>query len=187
MTLRARRVLDVLPAVALACAVLPMLALVVAAWVGGFQLRPLLTSSMEPAYARGSLLVVAPLGGSRPDVGQTIVFSDPASPGRLVAHRVIGRIGNTDATPSYRTKGDANLAADTTPVAISDVRGEVRWSVPGLGRPVAMASSLRSPWVLPAVPAALLVLSETLARARARRRRTGTTRECAVCGALATP
>jgi signal peptidase len=122
---------------------------------------------MAPAYPEGALLVVRPVDPNEVRSGSVIVFDDPARPGRLVAHRVADRVPG--AVPMFRTRGDANGDVDPYPVSASAVRGEVRWSIAGLGT---AARALRWPVnavVLIGVPALLLVGSEVAALRRRRR------------------
>lgn len=172
---RLRRLAPALPLVAVGVLALPFVALAVAAWVAGWQLRPLLTESMEPAYPAGSLLIVTPVRPADVLPGDAVMFEDPGRPGRLVAHRVVDR--SDEGIPTFRTRGDANLADDPHPVPASAVRGVVRWSIPGLGRGVARLSEVGRLELLAAVPAGALVISELAAR---RRRRTRV--RCDLCG-----
>jgi signal peptidase len=157
--------------------VVPIGALVVGAWVAGWHLSPLRTTSMEPAYRAGSLMVVAPARAGSIGVGSVIVFSDPEQSSLLVAHRVV-EVQRDDTTGlRFRTKGDANLKADPYPVPAANLRGEVRWAVPGLGRAAWMLQWPTNAVVLVGIPAALLVATELQARRRARR-----SPRCELCG-----
>ena len=151
-----RRLL-LLPLAVLGLVVLaPLTVLVVATWLAGWRLQPVDTESMAPAYPAGALLVVQPVNPSDVEPGTVVVFEDPGRPGRLVAHRVVARAPG----PAFRTQGDANQDMDPYPVAARDVRGVVRWGIPGLG---GLARTFRWPVnaiVLIGVPAALLVASE---------------------------
>jgi signal peptidase I len=71
---------------------------------------PVLTGSMQPAYAPGDLLITAPqdVTGLRP--GQIAVFTPPGESVPF-AHRITA-IAGTPAQPVLTTKGDANPAPD---------------------------------------------------------------------------
>ena len=60
--------------------VLPFTAFVVASWLLGWQLQPVLTASMSPTYPVGSLLVIGQLDAGDVEPGMAIAFDDPASP-----------------------------------------------------------------------------------------------------------
>lgn len=140
-----------LPVVALAIALLlPLAILLVTVVLLGWQLQVITTASMAPRFPAGSLAVIEPLDAADVRAGMTIVFSDPATPGRSVAHRAIKRLPGE--SPVWQTKGDANATPDPFPVGASAIQGRVRWVVPGLGRvaslfnePVAMALLVGGP------------------------------------------
>jgi signal peptidase len=155
----------------------PICAVVVAAWVWGWQLRPLESGSMEPAFRTGSLMVVTPVAIREISEGSVIVFEDPQIDGRLVSHRVVTVERGTEGGVMFRTKGDANLKADPEPVPAANVRGEVRWAVPGLGRAANLLQWPANLAVFVGIPAALLVLTELRARRGARR-----SPPCETCG-----
>lgn len=96
-------------------------------------LRPVVISSesMQPRIGAGDVVLVASPRYARPTRGSVITFRDPGVPGRLLTHRVIGR--NADGT--YQTKGDANPAADSSPVDPGQIKGVGRYLVPVVGLP----------------------------------------------------
>lgn len=150
------------PTAALAAAVvsflLPLATFLVATWLLGWQLQHVLSGSMSPTYPVGSLLVVGQIDASDVRAGMPIVFEDPLEPGRIVTHRVVGPVPE-DAS-AFRTRGDANAAADPVAVPARLVRGRVLWSVSGLG---AVLDWLRWPngfILLVGAPAGLLLAME---------------------------
>jgi hypothetical protein len=66
-----------------------------------------------------------------PEPGTIVAFDDPAHPGVILTHRVAAI--NPDG--SLQTKGDANAAADSTPVSPEAVIGTARLVSPGAGLP----------------------------------------------------
>ncbi len=118
-------------AVALVVAVVPALA--------GASTYTVLSPSMVPTLAPGTVVVVRP----RPAVavGDVVTFiaRDPdSSATRVVTHRVVA----VEPGPALRTRGDANADDDPGLVAAADVRGVLWYSVPWVGR---AAEALRSP------------------------------------------
>ncbi|MEU4745103.1 signal peptidase I [Actinosynnema sp. NPDC023658] len=90
---------------------------------------PVLSPSMEPAFAPGGLLVTRPVPAADVRVGDVVVLPRPDAPGERYAHRVISKDTSGGAVV-VRTKGDANEAADpqalrivsdTVPVSVADV------------------------------------------------------------------
>jgi len=137
---------------------LPLATFLVATWLLGWQLQAVLSGSMSPTYPVGSLLVVGQINASDVRAGMPIVFEDPLEPGRIVTHRVIGPVPE-DAS-AFRTRGDANAAADPAAIPARLVRGKVLWSVSVLGT---MLDWLKWPTgfvLLVGVPGAILLASE---------------------------
>ncbi len=91
----------------------------------------LVSDSMTPKAAAGSVLLLGSAEGTLPP-GAIVTFEDPARPGRLVTHRVVEQL---DSGP-YLVQGDANRAADRTPVPADRIQGRGRLVVPYVGRPV---------------------------------------------------
>lgn len=94
----------------------------------GMQTYAVMSSSMEPALAVGSMIYVAPCGRAEDISEQDIIAY--RSGRSLVVHRVIladhGR-------QSFLTKGDFNKEADEFPVPFQDVLGKVSFCIPYAG------------------------------------------------------
>lgn len=82
-----------------------------------------LSGSMEPTYSVGDLILVK----ETTDINENDIVVYQQS-GSLVVHRVVNI---TDTT--LTTKGDANNAEDS-PIVLSDVKGKVIASLPGIGK-----------------------------------------------------
>lgn len=95
----------------------------------GLQTYTVLSGSMEPAYATGSLLYVKKTAPEEVEVGQPITFV--MNEDLLVAtHRVV----DIDAeNQRFYTKGDANDAVDGSPVHFNNLIGVPVFSIPYLG------------------------------------------------------
>jgi signal peptidase len=117
----------------------------------GWRSYVVLSGSMAPALAVGDVVVAAPAGGAALPPGRIAVFADPERPGRTIVHRV--ERGLPDG--ALITKGDANAAADSTPVAASAVRGAARLRLPLIGLPAYWWKT--GAWLPLAVAAALLL------------------------------
>ncbi len=83
----------------------------VAVFTGAYQVRPVLSGSMEPALHVGGVVVTQriPLGEVQPR--DIVVVTDPYDHTRLVVHRVTD-ITRVAAGTTVHTKGDHNAAAD---------------------------------------------------------------------------
>ena len=87
--------------------------------VFGYQLKTVLSGSMEPGIKTGSIIAVKPGGDMtrfKPDDVITFMEED----GKLVTHRVTEVVA-TGESVMYRTKGDNNNAEDINPVLAENV------------------------------------------------------------------
>ncbi|HAX81225.1 MAG TPA: signal peptidase I, partial [Actinobacteria bacterium] len=100
--------------------------------VAGWTTAAVVGTSMEPALGPGDVVAFASLGTAQPAPGAIIAFEDPGHAGVLITHRVVA----VNADGSFHTKGDANAAPDSTPVARDQVLGIARLVTPGAGLPV---------------------------------------------------
>jgi len=158
-----------LPAAAIALTVaLPLAMLFGAAWVAGWRLQAVETSSMDPALPAGSLLVSQSVDPSEVRAGMVVAFVHPEDRSQVVSHRVVRVVERRDGL-FFRTRGDANRVADSHLVPSSDVRSRVRWHVPDLGTAVRWLAWPRGFVLLVLVPVVLLIGGE--ARDLLRRRR----------------
>lgn len=93
------------------------------------------TGSMRPTLPPGTLVVVRPVEPDEIGIGTVITYQLESGRPEVVTHRVteIG-INNVSGERTFRTKGDANDAVDPEPVRPVQVRGEVWYAVPYVGR-----------------------------------------------------
>jgi signal peptidase len=129
--------------------VLLLAALVVAipAFSGSTALT-ILTSSMEPAYPPGTLIVVRPLAATEIRIGDAITYQLESGQPEVVTHRVTA-ISSTGGDLSFTTRGDNNGADDEKPVLPVQVNGRVWYSVPYVGYVNTLLSGANRAWVVP--------------------------------------
>jgi signal peptidase len=127
----------------------------------GYDTYVITTGSMRGTADPGSLVIAQRRPTSGLAVGDVITYAPPATSGvhHLVTHRIVtigkDRLGAT----AYRTKGDANAAADPwTFTLLSDVQPVMRWSVPWLGKPVLWLADPTARKAAIGVPAGALAL-----------------------------
>ena len=149
---------------------LPLATFLVSVWLLGWQLQAVQTGSMSPTYPVGSLLVTGAVNPADVEPGTALVFEDPATPGRIVTHRVVAFAAGAEL--GFVTRGDANRTNDVAPVPARYVRGQVLWHVTHLGTVMDFLQWPRSFLLLVVGPAALLALGEVRGRL-ARRTATG--------------
>lgn len=99
--------------------------------VGGAALT-VLTGSMTPEIAVGSVVVVRPVDPGTLDVGDVVTYQKEPGRPAYITHRIIDIHQDTDPV-TLTTKGDANRGADLDPIPVTSVRGKVLFSVPYLG------------------------------------------------------
>lgn len=98
----------------------------------GWTPTTVVSDSMAPLIRAGDVVVTLPMEVARLRPGQILLVEDPDHDGRLRLHRFV------DVTDEGQliTKGDANPAADSTPVDPADVRGVGLVRIPFVGAPV---------------------------------------------------
>ncbi len=125
----------------------------------GYQLKSVLSGSMEPTFLTGSIIAVQPLEGEEKrslKEGDVITFID--SEERLITHRVIG-IKTSGEHVMYETKGDNNNAADIDPVLSDNVQAIYSgFTIPYVGYFIDFAQSKEGSAILLITPGLLLLV-----------------------------
>lgn len=122
----------VLGVVMLGTVVAAAAALIVVPKASGAKPLTVLTGSMQPVLEPGDVAVVRPVDTERLQIGDVITFQAESGNPQLTTHRIVGVVLTTDGV-RYKTRGDANGAADPVPVKPEQVKGEVWYSVPLVG------------------------------------------------------
>ncbi|MDQ0175063.1 signal peptidase I SipW [Bacillus chungangensis] len=125
--------------------------------VFGYQIKTVLSGSMEPGIKTGSVITVKPGGDmTRFKENDIITFHDQAED-VLITHRVIDVINN-DGVVMYKTKGDNNDAADRNPVLSDHVVAEYTGiTIPYVGYFMNFAQSKNGSIFLLILPGVLLL------------------------------
>lgn len=99
----------------------------------GYQIYTILSGSMEPTYPTGSVIYVKEIHVKKLDVGDPISYT--VSEDTVVTHRITEVIPdeNNGEIVFFRTKGDANKAADGELVRSENIVGKPVFSIPVLG------------------------------------------------------
>lgn len=102
--------------------------------IAGFRTFTVMSGSMEPEYPVGSMLYVQPVDYQSLQVGDVIsyVANDEKT---VVTHRIVEiEVDEKDASVlRFRTKGDANTAADAKLVHYKNVLGTPMITIPYIG------------------------------------------------------
>ena len=128
--------------------------------LAGYRPVVVYTGSMEPSLRVGSLAFLDKIPSSTLQKGDVITFTDPYQPGRLVTHRIAQTIERPEGR-AYRTKGDANPAADPWTISLPAQAAQVAFDVPLAGYAL-WYSKTREVRFLLVVGTALLLLASVL-------------------------
>jgi signal peptidase I len=93
--------------------------------VFGYRVVTVLTGSMRGTFNPGDLVVDVPVPVSQVRVGDVITYETPTPDHHVVTHRIV-QVVTGGATPSIRTQGDANNAADPWTATLS---GSTAWKM----------------------------------------------------------
>lgn len=123
----------------------------------GYQLKIVLSGSMEPEIKTGSVIAVKPVEDKTDlKVNDIITFVD--SRNQIVTHRIIDVIGG-EGNKQYVTKGDNNEHPDVEPVIRENVIAKYSgFTIPYLGYFIKFAKSQKGAVLLFIVPGVLLLI-----------------------------
>lgn len=124
----------------------------------GMQTYAVLSGSMEPAYSTGALLYVRKVDPADIQPGQVITFL--LDEHTVATHRVVEVIPDPEEAGiyRYRTKGDANEAADAGLVHCKNVLGTPVACVPYLGYVITWIQNPPGTYIAISAAAVLLLL-----------------------------
>lgn len=124
----------------------------------GMQTYAVLSGSMEPAYPTGALLYVRKVDPADIQPGQVITFL--LDEHTVATHRVVEVIQDPEEAGiyRYRTKGDANEAADAGLVHCKNVLGTPVACVPYLGYVITWIQNPPGTYIAISAAAVLLLL-----------------------------
>ncbi|WP_404454484.1 signal peptidase I SipW [Oceanobacillus kapialis] len=120
----------------------------------GYQIKSVLSGSMEPGIQTGSIIAVK-TGGEMERFSKGDVITYRAEDNMLITHRVV-EVKN--AGQQYVTKGDANNGADMNPVLAENVVGQYTgFTVPYVGYVFQFATSSQGAAILMILPGFFLL------------------------------
>ncbi|AIQ21710.1 signal peptidase I [Paenibacillus sp. FSL H7-0737] len=125
----------------------------------GYQIKSVLSGSMEPGIQTGSIVALKPGGDmNRFKKGDVITFRNEEN--LLITHRVVeATMNNATGESMYRTKGDNNDAPDMNPTSSTNVVAEYTGvTVPYVGYAMNFAVSKAGSVMLMIVPGLMLLL-----------------------------
>lgn len=133
--------------------------------IGGVQDFSVQSGSMEPAIPVGSVVITLPQQEYQAD--NIITFKQDGT-NETLTHRIYKVLpanledskGIKSSEITYITKGDANNAPDSKPVAKNDILGKVFFTIPLVGYLVGFAKTLPGLILLIIIPAAIIAYKE---------------------------
>lgn len=122
----------------------------------GYQLKTVLSGSMEPTFKTGSIIAVKPVDDTNTlKKGEVVTFLQQDN--TIVTHRIVEVIKNGDNS-MIQTKGDNNKDMDTQPILAQNVIAKYTgFSIPYLGYFIDFAKSNKGTAILLIVPGVLLI------------------------------
>ena len=115
-----------------------------------------LTGSMRPDLSPGTLIVVRPTPIDEIAIGDVITYQLESGKRTVVTHRVVGIGVDVEGARVLQTQGDANQKLDPKPVREVQIKGELWYSVPQLGRLHQLLTGQERQWAVYAVAVLLL-------------------------------
>lgn len=124
----------------------------------GYQLKTVLSGSMEPGIQTGSIIAIKPTGEpAKYKSGDVITFRSIDNPNILITHRVV-ETEKVDSQIQYITKGDNNDANDTKPIPSTNVVGEYHgFTIPYIGYALSFYGTKVGKIILLIIPGILLL------------------------------
>ena len=96
----------------------------------GYQAYTVISGSMEPEIATGSLVYIGPMKPQDVQVDDVIAFYGGRDSNAIITHRVVE---NRVIMGEFITKGDANQTNDMNPVPYEELIGRVELIIPKFG------------------------------------------------------
>jgi len=124
---------------------------------GNFQIKIVLSGSMEPSIKVGSVVIVKPADNY--EIGDVVTFGKDDRENVPTTHRII-ETRVVEGETRFLTKGDANDDRDGSELAKRDIIGKVFFDIPYLGFILDMARKPIGFAVLIGIPALVIVSDE---------------------------
>jgi signal peptidase I len=123
----------------------------------GYQLKTVLSGSMEPTFKTGSIIAVKPIDDTS-NLKKDDIITYMQAENELVTHRIIDVV-EQDGKVMYQTKGDNNESADTNLVPSMNVVGKYSGvTIPFMGYFIDFAKSSKGTAALLIIPGVLLLV-----------------------------
>lgn len=123
----------------------------------GYQIKTVLSGSMEPTFKTGSIIAIKPINNPT-TLKKSDVITFMKQDQSIVTHRIIDVV-NQGNQILFKTKGDNNKESDFDPVISQNVIGKYTgFTIPYLGYIVDYAKSNKGIAILLIIPGVLLLI-----------------------------
>ncbi|MGE5595688.1 MAG: signal peptidase I [Hyphomicrobiales bacterium] len=133
--------------------------------VSGFEVRRVISGSMEPGIQVNDLSVTRAVDPATLRVGDVILFDDPDSSTpsnpRVVLHRIV-KVDHEAGDLGFETKGDNNPEGDAWVVPAANVHGKLLFHVPYAGHLLVVLGSKFGYFAFVVVPGLIIMIPELL-------------------------
>ena len=123
---------------------------------GNYKIFTVQSGSMQPAIKTGSLIFVRP---EKEYSINDVVTRTTIDPKITITHRIVEK-NIADGQTVFKTRGDANNAADSENVPQNSIIGKVLLAIPFLGYPVSYAKTTQGIILLIVIPAVIIIYDE---------------------------
>ena len=137
-------------------ALVGMLVIVLPAMTGSTPYT-VLTTSMEPHYGPGTLVIIKPTPAEDIQVGEIITYQLKSGEPAVVTHRVIEKTLSSTGETRFITQGDNNGAPDEAAVRPVQIRGTLWYAVPYIGWVNNLVNGAARSIVIPLIAIALFL------------------------------
>lgn len=127
--------------------------------IGGWRAFVVLSPSMEPAVATGSLVITQQIPPGNLKVGDIITFTRPDKTREFITHRIVS-IAKNSSVAIIHTKGDKNVSPDAWVLAGGGVIGKVIYSMPHLGYILSLSKTKIGIAIFILIPAVIILYLE---------------------------
>jgi signal peptidase len=124
---------------------------------GNYQIKIVLSGSMEPAIKTGSIVIMKP--SATYSTGDIVTFGKDTKKDVPTTHRIVSSRA-VEGVMLYTTKGDANNSPDTTEIRLSNIHGKVLFSIPYMGYIIDFVKKPLGMVVVIVIPAIYIVYDE---------------------------
>jgi signal peptidase len=114
-----------------------------------------LTSSMEPKFPPGTLVIIQPVEAADIRIGDVVTYQIRSGEPEVITHRVTAIMVDGLGERSFTLQGDNNDAPDADPVREVQIQGRLWYSVPLMGWVNTWVNGESRAWIVPIIAGAL--------------------------------